>query len=185
MRRIKFNKRQRENKPRINNQIGVPEVHVVAEDGAKLGVMKTQDAIQLARDQEMDLIEIAPKSKPPVVKIMSFGKFMYEKTKKEKGKKQIIPAQEMKTVRIGLYTGAHDLEVKAKQADRFLKKGHPVRIEMFLRGREKRMKDQAKEQTVAFPNYVSESHIVDGEVKPSPRGFLIILRPQKNNKIEI
>lgn len=151
---------------------------VIDGKGDRLGMMSTDEAYKIARGQGLDLVEIGPTAKPPLVKMLDFGKFMYQKEKKEKHKKS-VPAQEIKTVRIGLYTGEHDLMTKAQQADKFLKKGHPVRVEMFLRGREKRMGNEARERTKAFPNYISVSHIVDGEPRPSPRGFMIQLRPTK------
>ena len=178
MRRRKFNPRQKEKRPRINMQIRVPEVTLIDNLGKNLGPVKTNDAIRLANEKGLDLVEISPNTNPPVAKILDFGKYMYEKEKKEKGSKK-ISAQEMKTIRIGLYTGEHDLKFKAKQADKFLKKGHPVKIDIFLRGRERALRNIAREKINEFPNYISESYIAEEEVKSTPSGFNMILRPSK------
>lgn len=176
-RRKKFHKKIKRG-PRKNRQIWVSEVQLIDEEGNKIGVTKTFDALRMAIERGLDLVEISPKTRPPIAKIMDFGKFMYQKEKRERsgGKKTV---REMKTTRIGLRTGEHDLAFKAKQASGFLKKKHSVRIEIFLRGRENRLKDMAREKIKQFPDYISEPHIIEGEIKKSPRGFTILLRPIK------
>lgn len=159
-------------------QIRVPQVQLIDEAGKQLGAMETSKAIRLAYEKGLDLVEVGPNANPPVAKIMDFGKFMYQKEKKSKGIKK-TPAQEMKTVKIGIHTSEHDLSVKAKQIDKFLKKGHPVRAEIFLRGRERALRGFAKEKIVGFPNYISEKFDMEGEIKSSPSGFFMIIRPGK------
>ncbi|PIR41081.1 MAG: translation initiation factor IF-3 [Candidatus Yanofskybacteria bacterium CG10_big_fil_rev_8_21_14_0_10_46_23] len=179
MKRRKYKQKLKREFIRVNESIRIPQVQVVDELGKKVGIMETAKALKLAREKGLDLVEIAPTNRPPIVKITDYGKYMYDKGQKEKGQKQSTPAQEMKTVRIGLRTGDHDLEVKAQQADRFLKKGHPVRLEIFLKGRERGMQDEARKRIEHFPNFISQSYVIDGKVKPSPRGFAFIIRPAK------
>ena len=183
MLRKKFNKPQ-EKRLRINMQIRVPQVQLIDEEGKQLGTMDISKAIHMAYDKGLDLVEIVPNpppGKPPIAKIMDFGKFMYQKEKKDKGGKK-SPAQEMKTLRIGIHTSEHDLSTKAKQIDKFIKKGHPIKIDVFLRGREKMLRNEAKEKLKLFPNFISEPHAIDGDIKPGPSGFSMFLKPAKSAK---
>src|SRR5207244_2072730 len=110
---------------RINNQIRALQVQVIDNEGKQLGPMTIQDALRLAREQEFDLVEVGPNAQPPITKIMDYGKYIYQKERQEKksggAKKQ---RQELKTVRVGFKTGAHDLQFKANQAGQFLKEGN-------------------------------------------------------------
>src|SRR3989344_8761141 len=131
-----------ENRLRLNNQIREPQVRVIDADGKQLGVMATNEALRLANERGLDLVEVGPTTKPPIAKIINYGKYMYQKEKKEReAKTHKTAANEIKTVRVGFTTGSHDLSVRAGQADKFLKLGHRVRVEMPLRGREKSMSD--------------------------------------------
>lgn len=127
---------------RINNRILVPKVHLIDENGEFLGITDTSRALEMARGKGLDLVEINPKNDPPIVKIMSFGQFKYEESKKEK--KQKSKAVEVKGVRLSLRTGKHDLEIKANQAKKFLDAGNKVKIELLLRGRERAHADLAE-----------------------------------------
>ena len=110
---------------------------MIDDEGKNLGILETPEALRIAAERGLDLIEISPTAHPPICKIMDFGKFKYqrEKGEREHGKKQ--KEVELKGIRIGFTTGKHDLELRAKQAERFLADGDKVRINMKLRGREK------------------------------------------------
>src|SRR3989344_646077 len=104
---------------RVNNQIRTPEVQVIDDKGQQLGVMTVSDALKLAHERSLDLVEVGPQTKPPIAKIMDYGKYIYRKEKQEKGQSK-QKDQEMKTVRVGFKTGAHDLKFKSEQIDEFL-----------------------------------------------------------------
>jgi translation initiation factor IF-3 len=128
---------------RLNNKITAPQVRLVDDHGKYLGVFSIDEAFRMAHENELDLIEISPKENPPVVKMMDFGKFLYDQKKKDKdaNKKK---KQEIKVLRVSLRVGKHDLEVRKKQAIKFFENGHKVKIEMMLRGREMAHQDLAK-----------------------------------------
>jgi len=165
---------------RINNQIRIPEVQVIDDKGVQLGVMKTFDALRMAYERDLDLVEVGASSQPPIAKIMDYGKYIYRKEKQEKGAvKQ--KDQEMKTVRVGFKTGAHDLKFKSEQIDGFLKDGHPVKVELTLRGREKALAYMGKQKLETFLKLISEPYIIQGPPTRSPYGWLIVIRKDKKH----
>ncbi len=123
---------------RINNQIRALQVQVIDPEGKQLGTLSIQEALSLAREHDLDLVEVGPNVVPPITKIMDYGKYIYQKERQEKksgGAKKT--RQELKTVRVGFKTGAHDAAFKAKKALEFLDEGAIVKLELTLRGREK------------------------------------------------
>lgn len=126
-------------KARINHQIKSPELRVITEDGANLGVIPLSQAIREAQSRNLDLIEISPNAVPPVAKIMDYGKFQYDEKKKQKVAKSKAQTSDLKNIQVKIGTGDHDLELKAKKASEWLKEGHRVKIDLFLIGRSKYM----------------------------------------------
>ncbi|MCX6740778.1 MAG: translation initiation factor IF-3 [Candidatus Parcubacteria bacterium] len=127
---------------RLNNRIRSLQVRLIDETGKFLNVINIEEALRLAREKGLDLVEINPKTDPPIAKIMDFGQFRYEENKKEKGQK--VKKNETKCIRISLRTGKHDVEIKINQAKKFFSEGHKVRFEMLLRGRERTHQDLAE-----------------------------------------
>lgn len=127
---------------RLNNRIRSLQVRLIDETGKFLNVVNIEEALRLAREKGLDLVEINPKTDPPIAKIMDFGQFRYEENKKEKGQK--AKKNETKCIRISLRTGKHDIEIKINQAKKFFSEGHKVRFEMLLRGRERTHQDLAE-----------------------------------------
>lgn len=162
-----------EKKPlaRINEQIRVPEVRVIGTDGKQLGVMPTSEAISLAREQDLDLVEISPVAQPPVAKIINYDKYRYQQDKAAQAQKKRQKKIDVKGIRISVRTGQHDLEFKAKKADEFLKDGDKVKIDMMLRGREKANHDYAMGQMDKFLTFVTQPHNI--ESRPSRQGGII------------
>jgi len=115
----------------------VPEVRLIESDGAQVGVVATAEALKRAETQDLDLVEVAPAAKPPVCKIMDFGKYQYQMSKKPTQKKQ----PDIKEVKLRPRIGDHDLELKVRNLRRFLDEGHKVKISMFFRGRERARPD--------------------------------------------
>lgn len=148
---------------------------VIDETGQKLGVLNTQEAIKLAQNKGLDLVEISPQERPPITKIMNFGKWMYDKEKAEKKKGKAVKS-EVKTMRIGLMTGEHDLEVKARKIDEFLKKGDKVQIELRLKGRQMAMKHLGRDKIKKFLEFIKEPAEPEGEIKSIGRNLNLIIR---------
>lgn len=126
-------------KVRINHQIKAPELRVITESGENLGVLTIDKALAVARERELDLIEISPSAVPPVAKIMDHGKYLYDEKKKEKSAKARSQTTEIKSVQVKIGTGEHDLELKAKKVSEWLAAGDRVKIDLFLIGRSKYM----------------------------------------------
>ena len=175
--------KQYEKRLRLNNQIREPQIQVIDADGKQLGVMPTYEAIKLATERGLDLVEVGPSAKPPIAKIMDFGKYMYQKEKKEReSKSNKSDVHEVKTVKIGFKTEAHDLGVRRGQAEKFLNKGHRVRVELTLRGREKMMAAIGMQKLDAFIKTITEPFILDEPIKRFPGGLGALLRPDTKTK---
>jgi translation initiation factor IF-3 len=128
--------RKRAPRIRANEQIRVPEIRVIDAEGNQLGVLPTHEALQLAREQEFDLVEISPTSRPPVCRIMDFGKFKYEQSKKQKQSKKKQHTFQIKEVKFRPKTEEHDYQFKRRHAEEFLEKHFKVKITVMFRGRE-------------------------------------------------
>ena len=126
----------RDQGPRINHHIRIRQVRVLDEEGNQLGVLETADAIALALQKGLDLVEIAPTQRPPVCKIMDFGKYKYEIKKKEQASRKKQHQVQVKELRVRPRIGEHDVQVKVKQAREFLTEGDKVEINCVMRGRE-------------------------------------------------
>lgn len=158
---------------RINNQITAPELRVLDEQGQNLGVLSKDQALELARERGLDLIEIAPLAQPPVAKIVSFDKFRYQKEKEFKKQRRAERGPELKQIRISARAAKNDLEIKARKLNEFLDEGHKVEIMLVLRGREKGMKDWARQQLQKFLTMISPDHKVIVEPKAGGRGLIM------------
>ena len=128
---------------RVNAQIRVPEVMVIDENGDSLGKLDTRKALEIAQEKELDLVEVNPKARPPICKIQDYGQFQYQQAKKAQQQKVHAKKVEIKGVRMSYKIGAHDLEFRKKQVEKFLGKGDKVRIETILRGRERQYTREA------------------------------------------
>ncbi len=161
-------------KPLINNQIRAKEVRLIDETGKQIGIVSLAEALRFAQERNFDLIQVTEKIEPPVCKIMEYGKYLYWLQKKEKGIKK---SGEIKGVRLGFNISLHDLEVRVDQAEKFLKKGNLVKIEMILRGREKGLTDFAKEKIKKFLEILGKRVPIkiERELKRGPRGFTMII----------
>ncbi len=154
-------------------------MRVVTDSGEMLGVMSTAEALGKAKELELDLVEISPKADPPVCKIIDFGKFLYEQKKKDQAQKKASKGYEMKGIRLSFRIGVGDLERQRVRAEEFLTTGHPVRVQMVMRGREKAHKDLAIEKMKAFLASLSEFGIVEQEPKLGGFQIIAVLKPQK------
>ena len=151
--------------PRTNDRIRVPEVRVIGPDGDMLGIMNTIDAKRLAREKSLDLVEVNPKASPPVCKVMDFGKYKYEESRKKRQARKAQVQVELKEVKLRPKTDDHDLEFKVKHARRFLEEGNKVKITCRFRGREITHPETARRQL----DYVMEQCQDIGQMEQTPR----------------
>ncbi|MBI3632546.1 MAG: translation initiation factor IF-3 [Candidatus Vogelbacteria bacterium] len=161
---------------RVNNQIRALEVRVIDEGGQNLGVMQTVDAVSLAHQKGSDLIEISPNAVPPIAKIMDYGKFQYLENKKAKSAKSKTKPVETKSIQVKIGTGDHDLELKSQMASKFLKAGHRVKINLFLRGRAKYLApDFLKERMQRILKFITEEYKMVESPRPGPSGLSLVI----------
>ena len=121
---------------RVNRQIRAPKVRVIGKDGSQVGIMSSYEALALAEKDNLDLVEISPNAQPPVCKVIDYGKFRYQQTKKEKESKKSLHQVKIKEVKVKPNTDEHDLQVKIKQTRGFIQKGDKVRVTCMFKGRE-------------------------------------------------
>ena len=164
---------------RINQQIRTPKLRVIDETGQQLGVMDTAEALRLAQERGFDLMEVAAKTNPPVARLVDYGKYLYQQSKLERKKHQ--KKSEVKGVRIKPKTSKHDLETKINQIQKFLNQGHKVRIEMFLRGRERALKNYAKEKFNEFLSLLKD-YKTEEKIKTMSSGFAVTITKSKQLK---
>ncbi len=168
---------------RINNQIRSLEVRVLDDEGTNLGVMSSDEAMKKAQSLGLDLIETSPNAKPPIVKITDYGKFQYNLKKKQKETKAKAHTTETKTLQVKIGTGEHDLLLKAKNASKWLKEGHRIKLDLFLAGRAKYLKqDFLKERMDRILILITENYKIADGPKKSPKGLTVILEKDKKAK---
>jgi len=147
---------------RRNQNIRVPEIRVIDSDGSMIGIMPVAEAIKLAREQELDLVEISPNAQPPVCKILDYNKYVYEQGKRAAEAKKKQTKITLKELRIKSHIAAHDLEVKLRQIEEFLRKKNQVRFVVVFHGRENQHKDIGIQILNDTAKRLAEIAIVDG-----------------------
>jgi len=160
----------------LNNEIRARELRVIGAQGENLGILPLSEALAAAKAAGLDLIEISPLAVPPVAKITDYGKFEYERSKKEKAVKAKATISETKEVQIKVGTGEHDMLLKAKKAAEWFAEGHRVRAELFLKGRYKGM-DEAflKERLIKFLERIPYAYRIAEPIEKSPKGFACVM----------
>lgn len=143
-------------------------------NGKNLGVLPLEEALRKARERNLDLVQVTEKVFPPVCKIIDYGKYLYNLEKKQR-RQRSKKAGELKGIRLGFNISLHDLEIKAKMAERFLQEGNKVRIEMVLRGREKALTDFAKGKIEQFLKLVKEKAPIEIEKDLERRGNRLLM----------
>ncbi len=168
---------------RINREITSRELRVVGPAGENFGVLSLSDALKKAQEYGLDLIEISPNAVPPVAKVTDYGKFEYERSKKESAARAKAKVSETKEVQIKVGTGEHDMMLKAKKAAEWLADGHRVRAELFLKGRYKGM-DEAflKVRLEKFLLLIPFAYKVAEPIARSPKGFAGIVEADRSVK---
>lgn len=162
----------KEERVRINQSIRAKELRVIGAQGENFGILPTTEALRLAQEANLDLIEISPTAQPPVAKIMDFGKYQYEQSKKAKEVKAKSHVTETKGMQVKIGTGEHDLNLKAKRVAEWLTDGHRVKIDLFLWGRYKYMEEAfLKERLGRFLKIIPVPYKIADDIKRSPKGF--------------
>lgn len=180
-----FSKNRPQDKARahkVNEDIRVPQVRVVDEDGKMLGIMTTAAAFDLANAEEKDLVEIAPQAIPPVCKIIDYGKFLYELQKREKEQKKQQHQQLLKEVRFKWRTDTHDFDFKTRHAVEFLEEGHKVKATVMFKGREIVHQEIGLALLERFVVALADHSKIDQPIHSEGRSLSVTLAPEKVKK---
>lgn len=165
------------NRARVNEKIRVPQVLLIDETGEKVGVVPTDVARQRAQDAEMDLVEVAANARPPVCRIMNYGKYLFEQQKKEKAQRKNRHVNESKEIRLRPGTGQGDLDIKAKHAREFLAEGYKVGIQLQFRGRERAHPEIAVEMIKHFADMLEDVAKIEQMPRQEGRRMNALLAP--------
>jgi translation initiation factor IF-3 len=179
--RPRFDPREQRNLfsgPRANHRIRVPEVRVIGPDGEMLGVLPTQEALRIAKERDLDLVEVNPKAVPPVCKIMDYGKYKYEEKKKESEARKRQVQVELKEVKLRPKTDDHDMDVKVKHVRRFLEEGNKVKATVRFRGREITHPETAERQLMHIVEAVKDIGLVEQPPRMEVKAMTILLAPK-------
>lgn len=169
----------REDEPRRNRAIRVPSVRVIAEDGEQLGIMDPRDAIRMAEERGIDLVEVSPDARPPVCKMMDYGRFKYAMKKKAADAKKRQHQMQIKEVKMRPKTDSHDLETKIKNAQRFIEEGDGVKLTMRFRGREIIYAEAAMEMLFEVARKLQEVASIRTHPSLEGRNMSMVLVPSK------
>ncbi len=168
----------RENRdPQVNEQIRLREVRLIDENGQQIGIMSSREALQIARERNLDLVNIAPNAKPPVCKIMDYGRHKYEQSKHEREARKKQKVITIKEVQLSQTIEERDLLIKARNADRMLKAGNKIKVVMRFRGRQIVHADLGKKVFDRFVEAV-ENGVVEREAKIEGRNMIMIMTPK-------
>ena len=164
----------------INEQVRDREVRVISSNGEQLGIMSSKEAMKLAREVELDLVKIAPNAKPPVCKIIDYGKYRYELARKEKEAKKKQKTIDVKEVRLSPNIDKNDLNTKVNQARKFLSKGDKVKVTLRFRGRELAHVNASKYILDDFAKALEDVATIDKKPKFEGRSMTMFLAPKNN-----
>ncbi len=163
----------------INEQIRDKEIRLIGENGDQLGVMPTKEAMKLAREADLDLVKIAPNAKPPVCKIVDYGKFRYEQMRKDKEARKKQKVTDVKEIRLSPNIDVNDLNTKANQARKFLTKGDKVKVSLRFRGREMAHVQVGKQILDDFYEKLADIAVVDKPAKLEGRSMVMFISEKR------
>ncbi|HOB20300.1 MAG TPA: translation initiation factor IF-3 [Candidatus Atribacteria bacterium] len=163
----------------INEQIREKEVRVIDTNGDQLGIMPTKKALELAEQKQLDLVLIAPQANPPVCKIMDYGKYKFEIAKREKEARKNQRTITIKEVRLSAAIEEHDMSVKAKNAEKFLKAGDKVKVSIRFRGREMAHREIGYEVMEKFNSMLSRDFVIERQPRIEGRSMIMVLAPKE------
>jgi len=157
----------------LNEQIKANTVRLLAENGDQIGIMPLAEALEKARDEGLDLALVATHPENPVCKLLDYGKHQYKQKRMKAAQKAKAKKADVKGIRLGLNTGQHDIEVKIKAAKKFLSKGHPLKVQLQLKGRQMMYKANAVEKIKEFAQLLSEDATID--MPPKAQGYQVTM----------
>jgi translation initiation factor IF-3 len=166
----------------INGQIRDKEIRLISDTGEQLGLMSARDAQKIADEKMLDLVKISPQAKPPVCKLMDYSKYKFDLAKKEKEARKKQKTISVKELRLSPNIDVHDVQVKVKNAIKFLKDGNKVKVSIRFRGRELTRKDVAVDIMTDFAEQVSEYGVIDKAPKMEARTMAMFLAPKNTDK---
>lgn len=161
---------------RINEQIRASELRVIGSDGSQLGIKSRTEALKLAEEAGLDLVEISPNATPPVAKIVDWGKYQYQKMKEQQKSRKKAKAIELKQMRLGLKIGSNDLEIKLRKIGKFLDEGHKVKILIVFKGREMAHQELGYEMMNRIIGLLPESAVIEQKPQLAGRNLSIVIR---------
>jgi len=165
--------------PRINDRIRVPEVRLVGPKGEQVGIVRVEDALRLAAENDLDLVEVAPMARPPVAKLMDYGKFKFEAAQKERDARRNQSNVSTKEMKLRLKIDSHDYETKKGHVVRFLKAGDKVKITIMFRGREQSRPELGFNLLKKLADDVVEDGFIESAPKQDGRNMLMVLSPTR------
>lgn len=173
-----FNKKETtiSNSIRINGEIRAKELRVIGTEGQQLGIMSRAEALAVAEEAGVDLVEISPSADPPVAKVVDWGKFQYQKMKEQQKNRRSNKSSDLKQMRFGLKIGANDLEIKLRKIRSFLADGHKVKILIFFRGREMAHRELGYELIDRVVNLLGDEAILEQKPQMAGRNLSIVVR---------
>jgi translation initiation factor IF-3 len=174
----RFDRRRPDQGLRINNRIRVPEVRVIVDEGDQLGVMATHEALRLAEEKGLDLVEISPRAFPPVCRIMDYGKYKYEEAKKKQQARKKASTVEIKEIKFRPKTEGHDLAFKVKHIRRFVEAGNKVRLVVVFRGREITHPQTGQSMLNRVIEMVTDIASVEANANMEGRRMLMVIAPK-------
>ena len=160
----------------MNESIQAPELRVIDEDGKQLGILSKQEALNLARSKDLDLVEVSPEAKPPVARIVNWGKYNYQRTKQQQRNRKSTKSSELKQMRFGLKIGEHDLTIKLGKVEKFLSEGHKVKLSIVYRGREQAHKELGFKLAERVIEQFGDKVAVDQQPQLAGRQLSFVLR---------
>lgn len=167
---------------RVNELIRSPEVRLIGPDGDNIGVISVKEALRIAQEAELDLVEVAPNAEPPVCRVMDYGKFLYERTKKEREARKAQVKVEIKEIRLRPKTTEHHRHFKVRDARRWLESGKKVKVRIRFRGREITYPEIALSDLRSIAEDLSDVAIVEQPPSMEGRSMLMVLAPMKSKK---
>jgi translation initiation factor IF-3 len=167
---------------RVNERIRVPEVRLIDEDGEHVGVIRTREALEMARERGYDLVEVQPNAVPPVCRLMDYGKFRYEESRRERESRRRQRTAALKEVRLRPKIDDHDLDTKARQARKFLKAGSKVKLSVLFRGREMAHQDIGRTLLDRVGEQLSDLSTVDQQPHMEGRSMVMLLSPTSESQ---
>ncbi|HWD05605.1 MAG TPA: translation initiation factor IF-3 [Amycolatopsis sp.] len=167
---------------RINERIRVPEVRLVGPNGEQVGIVRIEDALRLAQEHDLDLVEVAPQARPPVAKLMDFGKFKYESAQKARESRRNQQMTVIKEQKLRPKIDQHDYETQKGHVSRFLAAGNKVKVTIMFRGREQSRPELGFRLLQKLADDVTELGFVESSPKQDGRNMIMVLAPHKNVK---